>query len=100
MNIAVLGTQQFDTLVSNIGQPRLLASNFQIKGTNNAGQVFTTGPGAAGRNFRFDGIRIIASSHVLSATRTVPEATVSLHQDGGGTPGNLIYRLSVIVQDL
>ena len=94
MNIAVLGTQQFDTLVSNIGQPRLLASNFQIKGTNNAGQVFTTGPGAAGRNFRFDGIRIIASSHVLSATRTVPEATVSLHQDGGGTPGDLIYRLS------
>ena len=94
MNITVLGTQQFDTLVSNIGQPRLLASNFQIKGTNNAGQVFTTGPGAAGRNFRFDGIRIIASSHVLSATRTVPEATVSLHQDGGGTPGDLIYRLS------
>ena len=94
MNITVLGTQQFDTLVSNIRQPRLLASNFQIKGTNNAGQVFTTGPGAAGRNFRFDGIRIIASSHVLSATRTVPEATVSLHQDGGGTPGDLIYRLS------
>ena len=94
MNITVLGTQQFDTLVSNIRQPRLLASNFQIKGTNNAGQVFTTGPGAAGRNFRFDGIRIIASSNVLSATRTVPEATVSLHQDGGGTPGDLIYRLS------
>ena len=94
MNITVLGTQQFDTLVSNIGQPRLLADHFQIKGTNNAGQVFTTGPGAAGRNFRFDGIRIIASSHVLSATRTVPEATVSLHQDGGGTPGDLIYRLS------
>ena len=94
MNITVLGTQQFDTLVSNIRQPRLLASNFQIKGTNNAGQVFTTGPGAAGRNFRFDGIRIIASSNVLSATRTVPEATVSLHQDGGGTPGDLIYHLS------
>ena len=95
MNITVLGTQQFDTLVSNIGQPRLLASNFQISATVNAGQVFTTGPSAGGRNFRFDGIRIIGSAHVLSATRTVPEATVSLHRDGGGTPGDLIYRLGL-----
>ena len=95
MNIAVLGTQKFDTLVSNIRQPRLLASNFQIKGTNNAGQVFTTGPSAGGRNFRFDGIGIIGASHVLSATRKVPEATVSLHRDVGGTPGDLIYRLGL-----
>ena len=95
MNITVLGTQQFDTLVSNIGQPRLLAIDRQARADAKVGQVFTTGPGAAGRNFRFDGIRIIASSHVLSATRTVPEATVTLHQDGDGTPGDLIYRLNL-----
>ena len=57
--------------------------------------TLTTGRGAGGRNFRFDGIRIIGSAHVLSATRRVPEATVTLHKDGDGTPGDLIYRLNL-----
>ena len=95
MNITVLGTQQFDTLVSNIGQPRLLAIHRQARADAKVGQVFTTGRGAGGRNFRFDGIRIIGSAHVLSATRRVPEATVTLHKDGDGTPGDLIYRLNL-----
>ena len=95
MNITVLGTQQFDTLVSNIGQPRLSAIHSQVRADVKAGQVFTTGRGVGGRNFRFDGIRMIGVPQVLSATRTVPEATVTLHQDVDGTPGNLIYRLNL-----
>ena len=95
MNITVLGTQQFDTLVSNIRQPRLSAIHSQVRADIKAGQVFTTGRGVGGRNFRFDGIRMIGVPQVLSATRTVPEATVTLHQDVDGTPGNLIYRLNL-----
>ena len=95
MKITVLGTQQFDTLVSNIRQPRLSATHLQARADAKAGQVFTTGRGAGGRDFRFDGIRMIGVSQVLSAARTVPKATVSLHRDGGGTPGDLIYRLNL-----
>ena len=95
MKITVLGTQQFDTLVSNIGQPRLSATHLQARADAKAGQVFTTGRGAGGRDFRFDGIRMIGVSQVLSAARTVPKATVSLHRDGDGTPGDLIYRLNL-----
>ena len=63
MKMAVHGLQRLGPLVSNLGQ---LDDDLAIIGTNlQAAQSFVAGPDPAGFGYRFQGIRVAASSHVL-----------------------------------
>ena len=83
-----------DVLVSNLGQ---LDEALAVIGTNlQAAQAFVAGLDPAGFRSRFQGIRVAASSHVLSGNVFVPEVRVSLHRDVNGLPpGSRLLTLTV-----
>ena len=55
------------SLVSNLGQ---LDEDLAVIGTNiQAAQAFVAGPDPAGLRSRFQGIRVVASSHVLNQSQ-------------------------------
>ena len=94
MKMAVHGLQRLGPLVSNLGQ---LDDDLAIIGTNlQAAQSFVAGPDPAGFGYRFQGIRVAASSHVLGGDVLVPEVRVSLHRDVNGLPpGSRLLTLTV-----
>ena len=80
IKIAVLGSQRYDTLVSNIDQPFLGAEPTGEGGK--AAQSFLTPPGPLGQQYRLHRVRINAGSSYPT------QATIDLHADNNGTPGD------------
>ena len=80
VKISVLGSQSYDTLVSNIDQT-FLGTEPTGAGVK-AAQSFRTPPGRLGQQYRLSSLRIIASSE------NPTHAMIDLHADDNGTPGN------------
>ena len=81
-------------LVSNLGQTdaSVATSAFGIA------QSFVAGPGLAGFNYRFQGIRVLAAGGLIPGSLTEvnqPQVRADLHWDNGGRPGSLLHRLEV-----
>ena len=81
VKISVLGSQSYDTLVSNIDQPSFTGTQSVSSGLK-AAQSFHTPSGPLGQQYRFSSVRIIASS------QNPTQATVDLHADDNGAPGD------------
>ena len=80
IRMTVLGSQRYDTLVSNIDQT-FLGTEPTGAGVK-AAQSFRTPPGRLGQQYRLSSLRIIASSE------NPTHAMIDLHADDNGTPGN------------
>ena len=80
IRMKVLGSQRYDTLVSNIDQT-FLGTEPTGAGVK-AAQSFRTPPGRLGQQYRLSSLRIIASSE------NPTHAMIDLHADDNGTPGN------------
>ena len=80
IRMKVLGSQRYETLVSNIDQPTLPLTLFVGPGYESA-QSFHIPSGPLGQQYRLSSVRIIASSE------TPTHASVDLHADHNGTPG-------------
>ena len=80
IKMSVLGSQRYDTLVSNIDQT-FLGTEPTGAGVK-AAQSFRTPPGRLGQQYRLSSLRIIASSE------NPTHAMIDLHADDNGTPGN------------
>ena len=80
IKMSVLGSQRFETLVSNIDQT-FLGTEPTGAGVK-AAQSFRTPPGRLGQQYRLSSLRIIASSE------NPTHAMIDLHADDNGTPGN------------
>ena len=94
MSVAVHGAQLLGPLVSNLGQTdaSVATSAFGIA------QSFVAGPGLAGFNYRFQGIRVLAAGGLIPGSLTEvnqPQVRADLHWDNGGRPGSLLHRLEV-----
>ena len=81
IRMKVLGSQRYDTLVSNIDQPSFTGTQSVSIGLK-AAQSFHTPSGPLGQQYRFSSVRIIASS------QNPTQATVDLHADDNGAPGD------------
>ena len=81
IRMKVLGSQHYDTLVSNIDQPSFTGTQSVSIGLK-AAQSFHTPSGPLGQQYRFSSVRIIASS------QNPTQATVDLHADDNGAPGD------------
>ncbi len=77
------------TLVSNLGQTSTLGSA-STDSTIALSQAFVAGPGLAGFDYRFQGVRLAAFN--LGDT---PVVRAGLHRDNGGRPGTRLYALDV-----
>ena len=80
IRMKVLGSQRYDTLVSNIDQT-FLGTEPTGAGVK-AAQSFRTPPGRLGQQYRLSSLRIIASSE------NPTHAMIDLHADDNGAPGN------------
>ena len=80
IKMSVLGSQSYDTLVSNIDQPFVGAepTGPDVK----VAQAFLTPPGRLGQQYRLNAARFDASSHDPT------HAMIDLHADDNGAPGN------------
>ena len=87
LKISVLGSQRFETLVSNIDQPTLPLTLFVGPGYESA-QSFHIPSGPLGQQYRLSSVRIIASSE------NPTHASVDLHADHNGTPGSHLASLT------
>ena len=87
IKISVLGTQHYDTLVSNIDQPFLGAEPTGEGGK--AAQSFLTPPGPLGQQYRLHRVRINAASQYPT------QATIDLHADNNGIPGDHLVSMSM-----
>ena len=81
IRMTVLGSQRYDTLVSNIDQTSFTGTQSVSSGLK-AAQSFHTPSGPLGQQYRFSSVRIIASS------QNPTQATVDLHADDNGAPGD------------
>ena len=81
IKMAVLGSQRYDTLVSNINQPPLAGSQSIAPGIK-AAQSFRIPSGPLGQQYRLSSVRIIASSE------NPTHASVDLHADDDGAPSD------------
>ena len=82
-------------LVSNLGQTTHSSSAQSLYGI---AQTFVAGPGLAGFNYRFQGIRVLAHGFIKVGTANEveqPQVRAGLHRDNGGRPGSLLHRLEV-----
>ena len=87
IRMTVLGSQRYDTLVSNIDQPTLPLTLFVGPGYESA-QSFHIPSGPLGQQYRLSSVRIIASSE------NPTHASVDLHADHNGTPGSHLASLT------
>ena len=87
LKMAVLGSQRYDTLVSNIDQPFLGAEPTGEGGK--AAQSFLTPPGPLGQQYRLHRVRINAGSAYPT------QATIDLHADNNGIPGDHLVSMSM-----
>ena len=80
VKISVLGSQRFDTLVSNIDQtywaPDPTGPNVKLA------QSFLTPPGPLGQQYRLHRV------HINTTSQYPTQATVDLHADDDGAPGD------------
>ena len=80
IKMSVLGTPHYDTLVSNIDQPFWAP---EPTGPNvKVAQSFLTPPGPLGQQYRLHRV------HINTASQYPTQATVDLHADDDGTPGD------------
>ena len=87
IRMKVLGSQRYDTLVSNIDQSPLPLTLFVGPGYESA-QSFRIPSGPLGQQYRLSSVRIIASSE------NPTHASVDLHADHNGTPGSHLASLT------
>ena len=80
VKISVLGSQSYDTLVSNIDQT-FLGTEPTGAGVK-AAQSFRTPPGRLGQQYR------LSSLHIIASSENPTHAMIDLHADDNGTPGN------------
>ena len=80
IQMSVLGSQRYDTLVSNIDQP-FLGVEHTGPGDKPA-QSFMTPPGPLGQQYRLHRV------HINAASQYPTQATVDLHTDNDGSPGD------------
>ena len=87
IRMKVLGSQRFDTLVSNIDQTFLGAepTGPDVK----AAQSFLTPPGPLGQQYRLNAARFNASSQHPT------HATIDLHADDNGVPGDHLASMTM-----
>ena len=87
IRMTVLGSQRFDTLVSNIDQTFLGAepTGPDVK----AAQSFLTPPGPLGQQYRLNAARFNASSQHPT------HATIDLHADDNGVPGDHLASMTM-----
>ena len=78
IQMSVLGSQRYDTLVSNIAQP-FLGVEHTGPGDKPA-QSFMTPPGPLGQQYRLHRV------HINAASQYPTQATVDLHTDNDGSP--------------
>ena len=80
IKISVLGSQHHATLVSNIGQPFL--GRQPVGPGDKVAQSFMTPPGPLGQQYRLHRV------HINAASQYPTQATVDLHTDNDGAPGD------------
>ena len=80
IKISVLGSQRYATLVSNIAQPFL--GRQPIGPGDKAAQSFRTPPGPLGQQYPLHRV------HINAASQYPTQATVDLHTDNDGAPGD------------
>ena len=80
LKMAVLGSQRYDTLVSNIDQSFLGSEHTGLG--EKATQSFLTPPGPLGQQYPLHRV------HINAASRYPTQATVDLHADNNGAPGD------------
>ena len=80
IKMSVLGAPHYNTLVSNIDQPFRGAEQIGLE--DRVAQAFLTRPGPPGQQHR------LYTVHINAASEFPTEATVDLHADDDGAPGN------------
>ena len=80
IKMSVLGRQRFDTLVSNIDQPFLGVEHAGPR--DKVAQSFMTPPGPLGQQYPLHRV------HINAASQYPTQATVDLHTDDDGAPGD------------
>ena len=80
IKMSVLGAPHYDTLVSNIAQPFL--GRQPVGPGDKAAQSFMTPPGPLGQQYRLHRV------HINAASQYPTQATVDLHADDDGAPGD------------
>ena len=80
IKMSVLGSQSYKTLVSNIDQPFRGAEQIGLE--DRVAQAFLTRPGPPGQQHR------LYTVHINAASEFPTEATVDLHADDDGAPGD------------
>ena len=80
IKMAVLGAPHYDTLVSNIDQPFL--GRQPVGPGDKAAQSFLTPPGPLGQQYPLHRV------HINAASQYPTQATVDLHTDNDGAPGD------------
>ena len=80
IKISVLGNQRYATLVSNIAQPFL--GRQPVGPGDKAAQSFRTPPGPLGQQYPLHRV------HINAASQYPTQATVDLHTDNDGSPGD------------
>ena len=80
IQMSVLGSQRYATLVSNIAQPFL--GRQPVGPGDKAAQSFMTPPGPLGQQYPLHRV------HINAASQYPTQATVDLHTDNDGSPGD------------
>ena len=80
IKMSVLGAPHYDTLVSNIAQPFL--GRQPVGPGDKAAQSFRTPPGPLGQQYPLHRV------HINAASQYPTQATVDLHTDNDGSPGD------------
>ena len=80
IRMKVLGSQRYDTLVSNIDQPFLGVEHAGPR--DKVAQSFLTPPGPLGQQYPLHRV------HINAASQYPTQATVDLHTDDDGAPGD------------
>ncbi len=81
------------TLVSNLGQSN--ATNADVLMGGQMAQSFNVGSRADGSGYRLQSIRVTSGAAEINNIILVPEVRVSLHSDGGASPGPRLRALTV-----
>ena len=87
LKMAVLGSQRYDTLVSNIDQSFLGSEHTGLG--EKATQSFLTPPGPLGQQYPLHRV------HINAASRYPTQATVDLHADNNGAPGDHLASMTM-----
>ena len=87
IQMSVLGSQRYATLVSNIDQPFL--GRQPIGPGDKAAQSFMTPPGPLGQQYPLHRV------HINAASQYPTQTTVDLHTDNDGAPGDHLASMSM-----